>query len=207
MMKSGVVLFTILLLDVGILCFATRSLLNALEPRILPFFNYYPVVAARRAPAKKARLPRNKREAQPPVRIAAGGGETFGRYGGTCNAETDGDGIRLSFAVESQSSEAGYTVPLPAGSLARKAYIVFKVRSETGEEVFAITVADDNNETEKISVSRLCPVRSPGEWQEIRFPVRDLGATAAGEFSILFENSQGMPYQGTLDISDIRLME
>jgi hypothetical protein len=207
--RSGAALLAILVIDVGLLGFAAYVLLSELETQVLPFFHREPAVAARPvAMNKTARLPTKQKARVAASAAVTGEGEVFGRYGGTCDAEYDGDGVRLTYSVESPSSAAGYTVPLKAGHYA---HIAFRIKGETGDEVFSVIADGEGAGTEKIAISQVCPSREPGKWQEILIPLQKLipeqsGADIRG-FSIVFENNQGMPYSGTLCLDNIRLTE
>lgn len=134
--------------------------------------------------------------------------------GGLCTAEVlrdDADRrafMRLSYDVSSPQSSAGYESEIPSVDLTRYRRLSFKVRGETGDEVFRI-VFDDGSENVAVSSSQLLPDGIPGDWRtvNIRFDSLDLfkaRSVFSGVVKVAFEHNQGMPYSGSICIKDVR---
>lgn len=214
--SADILLYLIVLINSSLVGLGIYGCLDYIEAHFLNT----PPPAAMTLPAvqpKKQRLSLRLYDFTSLERNALGGSaQVVQALGGFCSAEVlrdDADRrafMRLSYDVSSPLSSAGYESEIPSVDLTRYRRLSFKVRGETGDEVFRI-VFDDGSENAAVSSSQLLPEGIPGDWHTVNiwfdslelFKARDV---FSGIVKVVFEHNQGMPYAGSIYIKDVRFV-
>jgi hypothetical protein len=137
----------------------------------------------------------------------------FYGYGGVINAEvlaseTKPNGfLRLNYDVSSPSSYAGFEADLKNLDLTGFKKLVFKLLRETGNEVFFIRLSDGKN-MDKVSIKQFFSGDFSKGWQQVIIPLEKFKLirnweNMNGVIGFVFENSQGTPYSGSINIKDV----
>ncbi|MHB9155307.1 MAG: hypothetical protein ACYC5N_06380 [Endomicrobiales bacterium] len=229
--RNGVLMFSILFVDIALLLFSAYTLAAELERRVrrpLAPAAVSPSVPgqAARAPGTLARLGghwggvpetlvfddfsrwgRNRLDGT--VRF-------FSRYGGACRgkflpADAGGACLRLAYDVSTRSSSSGYVSSLEGLNLEGYRALEFQVRGENGDEVFEIRLGDGIRGA-KIPVCRIFPESVPRTWRKVSLPLAEFSAVEnwremRGELALFFSHGQGMPYRGAIYIKDITFVK
>jgi hypothetical protein len=210
------ILLFILLVDISILCFATYSIIDAVEKKVSRNVLPRAVLADYRrplplTPAKKTNSLLVDAFTNGSVNALGEPRERFGSYGGALEeailTADDGSGnfLQLSYDVSSPSSLCGYNNEVKGIDVSRFSRLRFQVRVADGDGIFKIELA--RGETVKsVSISQLLPDGLSGNWQTVVLPLKELGeGQSALRLTFLFEHDQGMPYRGTVSVRNMRL--
>jgi hypothetical protein len=180
-----------------------------------------PAPAAIPAAAPAAAAPARAARPQPAISVpvpapavaadtyaVSGPGWSFTQYGGSCAAAQRPGGFwELTYDVSSPSSLAGYGFEIDREQCAAAKRLSFRVKGENGEEVFALA-AGSGSSRKKVGISNFVSAVT-GSWQTVTVALDAYtdfrnALRADGELLFLFENSQGMPYQGAVSVADIQ---
>jgi hypothetical protein len=141
-------------------------------------------------------------------------GRNYGAAGGSCEAEVlaatgrpDGC-LKLAYDVSAApAAVAGYSGDLDGIDLSLYRLLTFQVKKLEGRESFAVELSDGVNAA-KVEIKQLLSEESYRGWQTITIPLEyfpgvDASRGMRGKLSIIFENSQGEPFAGTVFLRDI----
>jgi hypothetical protein len=218
--------FGILIFDLLLIGFSVQSLFEGLSKGIVSAGSK--VYASDPAATKKQEAPVVK--AEPAVVVEAvkrltidnftkenvnnlGSGRKFlSKYGGIIDEQflTDKNNnkyVLIDYNVTSAGSEAEYVTGIPDVDLRDFDALVFDFRGASGDEVFRVELEAGKNR-KSLSSSEICPETVPTRFRNVVVPLKNFGpaglrAIKNGRLSIVFSNSLGMPYRGTIALRSV----
>lgn len=208
------ILFSILLIDIAILCLAAVSIIDAIEEKMVREVRPVTVTAVPRppVPVKKKAFLLVDNFASRSVNCLGGVKEGFANYGARLEdtlvrGDDAGTCLRLAYDVSSPSSQCGYSSEITVADMTQFRRIRFQVRGSSAEEVFRIEMGYGDAVQSK-SISRLLPDGLSGEWQTISLPLPVPGNDNSHlRLTFFFEHDQGMPYTGEVYVRNLRLLQ
>lgn len=113
---------------------------------------------------------------------------------------------KIDYNVNS-GSYSGFKCALNSVDISDTYYLTFMVKGSAGGEKFYVKLGGS---TDELSVSNYASITT--SWQQVTIPISDFTnfystGTAGAEFGVVFKNSLGSPYSGTIYIDEVKFAQ